>query len=80
MISQRVAYSTFESPAPYSLAGRQEEVPESLRLREGLQLLDDRKDLPRTKLFRLAVVSRLVRIDLLLHEGFEAGPQFARLL
>src|SRR3569623_627377 len=62
------------------LALRQEEIPETFLARFRLQLLDDGIDLPGAKLFRLAVVPLLVRIDVAIHERADAVLEFGNLL
>src|SRR6187455_1957097 len=62
------------------LALRKEQIPEPLFARLGLQLLDDGVDLPRTEIFRLAIVAFLIRIDVTVHERPNAVLQFDDLL
>ena len=84
MRSASGAYSTFASPAPWTLpadlgAARQEEVPQALRTRLRLELLDRRVHDPRVRTReQLAVVGLLAWGHLALDERAQALQQLAR--
>ena len=59
-----------------AVAVGQEEVPETLRLGERLQLLDDGINLPGPEFFHFAIVAGFVRVDVVVHEAFELALDF----
>jgi hypothetical protein len=67
--AERCIFEIGKTRAVFAL--RQEQVPETLGLRQRLQFFDDWKHHPWSQLFRLAIEALLVRIDVLVHEVFE---------
>ena len=72
-LAQGCIFEIAEARAVIALG--QEQVPQALRLRERLQLLDDRIDLPGAEFLRLAIMPFLVRIDVRVHEGEQPALQ-----
>jgi hypothetical protein len=74
MISHKGAYSRLVRPAPHS--GPAGTGSTARRRGLGLQFLDDGDRLPAVSFGDLPVVERLVRVDVLVHEGGELLLQF----